>query len=472
MRHCLLIILFSSVTGLAAQNFVDTVYTIQTIENVHYGTAVNFAGVDKDLHMDISFPTNDEPSVCGRPLAIIIHGGAFAAGSKNDAGIARMRRDFAKRGYVAAAINYRLGYFHTDISKNCNIPNWNCFNIADTTEWVRAWYRGVQDAKGALRYLINEQDVYNIDAANVFVFGESAGAYISLGVAFLDTEDEKPADCGQMPDAKAPHQNYYAPCIQNTTFDIPISSMNLSRPDLGSINGSLNPTDKNYIIKGAGSFYGGAFYDMFSSFSYTNAPKLYLFHQPNDLIVPYDYDRILKGFNTCAMSTNCVSLQHRPYTYGGNGVQNMINDLSIPTADKPEVLFENTNNNADCLMQVANPSTGGHQFDSYWNRTSNMAAFFAQSIGEEDCLLLSTESPKPLAYKLYPNPAGSKINLEMPFNRAEVRVYSISGVQKGIYTLENGYLKIPLEKLPSGMYFIEVKHASGLETFKFQKVGE
>ena len=66
-----------------------------------------------------------------------------------------MHQDFTKTGYFAATINYRLGYFHTDVIENCNVLNRNCLTIIDSAEWIRSSYRGVQDAKCALCYLIN-----------------------------------------------------------------------------------------------------------------------------------------------------------------------------------------------------------------------------------------------------------------------------------------------------------------------------
>lgn len=54
-------------------------------------------------------PSNDTFPKYGRPLMIIIHGGAFIAGSKDDFIQQRMLKEFAKRGYVTASINYRLG---------------------------------------------------------------------------------------------------------------------------------------------------------------------------------------------------------------------------------------------------------------------------------------------------------------------------------------------------------------------------
>src|SRR5690606_22122272 len=102
---------------------------------------------------------------------------------------------FAERGYVTASITYRLGMFQTEKEINCNISGinglqWNCLNMTDSVEWVRAWYRAVQDAKGALRFLINQHDNLQIDRRNVFVVGESAGALTALGVVYLDDEDE------------------------------------------------------------------------------------------------------------------------------------------------------------------------------------------------------------------------------------------------------------------------------------------
>jgi hypothetical protein len=459
MNKLLLLLFLTSIySALYSQKYVDTLYQITTEENISYGEAVNFAGETKDLLLDISYPTNDTLGTCGRPMALIIHGGAFAAGSKNDNSIARLRQDYAKRGYVAVAINYRLGYFPTDVAKNCNIPNWNCLNLADSSEWIRAWYRGVQDAKGALRYMLNNKQDYDIDASNIFVFGESAGAFISYGVGFLDYWEEKPADCYALDDVPQPHQNYNSPCIQGSAYEIPIEEMDLSRPDLGSIHGGLNPTNEPYVIKGVGSMYGGTFTNLFEQFDYYQAPKLYMFHQPNDLIVPINANKVFAEFNTCAMATNCVSIQDRPLVYGGQGVDNMINDLSFSSQYIPEVLFESTNNSSDCLGQVANPSTGGHQYDSFWNRTRNMAAFFAQDIDENDCSQLATQTfVKPLNVNAYPNPSDGRIKLSHDYENLNLSIISLQG--KLIKTFNNVFSneEINVSFLNDGVYLLQIE---------------
>lgn len=442
-----------------SQNYVDTLYEIETVTDIHYGTATNFAGVAIDLHMDISYPTNDIAPACGRPLALIIHGGAWAAGSKEDNSIKSMRADFAKRGYVAAAINYRLGYFQTEVAKNCNIPNWNCMNLADSSEWVRAWYRGIQDAKGALRFLLEQSEDYEIDASNVFVFGESAGAFVSLGVVFMDQYNEKPASCNSLPDVLPPHQDYYGPCIENSTFDIPIEDMDLSRPDLGPVEGTMNPSNKDYVIRGAGSLYGGVMTDLFSEYGYFNPPHLYVFHQPNDLIVPINYDPLLKGFNSCASATGCFSIQDRPNIYGGEGIINLIDTLSISQNAKPTIIYETTNNTVDCITQVFDPSTGGHQLDSYWTRTSNMAAHFADNIGVNSCDELSTNSETDFYLKVFPNPAKNSIKIAQNYGESSLMITDIQGKQiisKSKITTDQS---IDISELKQGVYFVNITSA-------------
>lgn len=460
----LLFLLF--VGEVSAQKYVDTLYHITTEENISYGEAPNFAGVNTPLSMDISYPTNDTVGTCGRPLAIIIHGGAFAAGSKDDNTIVRLRKDFAKRGYVAVAINYRLGYFQSHVSKNCNISNWNCLNLADSSEWIRAWYRGVQDAKGALRHMINNTAEYSIDPSNVFVFGESAGAFISYGVGFLDFWEEKPVDCYALSAVLPPHSNYYSPCIQNASYSIPIANMNLSRPDLGSIEGTLNPTNQPYIIKGIGSLFGGLFTNLFEQTNFIQAPKVYLFHQPNDLIVPFQAAKVFAGYNSCAMATGCVAIQDRPLVYGGQGVVNLINDLVLPPHLTPPFLLESTNNTSDCLGQALNPATGGHQYDSFWTRTRNMAAYFALDIEANDCeTLLQTNNARSLV-RIFPNPSSGQLNIEHPFNQATVTIVSLQGqVLTRMNAFETGQ-SLDLTSFDNGVYILILESSQGTSTHR------
>jgi len=452
-----------------SQNFIDTIYNITTVQNVQYGTAVNFAGQDIDLLMDISYPTNDIAPECGRPLMLIVHGGAWLGGNKNEGSIPVLRNHFAKRGYVAVAINYRLGFFQTNIAKNCNVAGWNCMNAADSAEWTRALYRGIQDTRGAIRHLIINQSTYTIDASNVYVVGESAGAFIALGVGYMDDSSEKPVGCGEISPVNAPHQNYYSPCIQGTSYDIPIANMNLNRPDLGPVDGSLNPTSLPYVIKGIGSFYGGIYEDLFSVNASPTTPVLYMFHQPNDLIVPIGYNKLLKGFNDCAAATGCVNIQDRRFTYGSQAIANLINTLNIPANYKPDFLFQTTSNNAECLEQVLNPSTGGHQLDNFWLRSTSLASFFAPNIGSDDCQELGVISNlNSVKTQVYPNPFDEFLTIELS-KAEEVTLFNAQGKKVNDWNLPKGTSVISTTHLEKGIYFLHVLSKGGNVIYKIVK---
>ncbi len=106
-------------------------------------------------------------------------------------------------------------------------------HAADVAEWYRAWYRAVQDVKGATRFLVNHADVYQIDSEKVFLFGESAGDFIVNGVAFVDVAKENPTFVGPMPSLPRPTSDFIDKCphCQSEVF----TSNTVARPDLRSI---------------------------------------------------------------------------------------------------------------------------------------------------------------------------------------------------------------------------------------------
>ncbi|MFT5512864.1 MAG: hypothetical protein ACI8SE_001263 [Bacteroidia bacterium] len=405
-----LFVFFGSISVGFSQNYVDAEFQIKTETDISYGSSADVAGNRRNLTMNMSYPTNDSVKSCGRPLMIIIHGGAFMAGDKADGSLTILREEFAKRGYVTASVNYRLGVLHTDRSINCNVSSfgasWNCLNVTDSSEWYRANYRGVQDVHGAIRYLVNDRNSFKINANNVFVVGESAGGFTALGVGFIDDASEVRTDLtGSLSPVNPPSKIYENDCIIGRGLDTNTASMRLTRPDLGSYRGGLNPPiQNNYTIRGVGNFYGGIFDDIVESHS-TITPVLYAYHQPNDLVVPFGYSRVYAGFNTCAMSFpfNCQGIINRPLIYGSKGIINLIDSAKVRGKKVPEYLFEPTNNTANCAIQIANPSTAGHGFDNFKLRRTNMAKYFATAINT--CQVNEVQSiENQLDFTISPNP--------------------------------------------------------------------
>jgi acetyl esterase/lipase len=140
-------------------------------------------GPPKDLLLDVYEPTGDGSAP--RPLLLFAFGGAFVTGSRTDAEVVSICRRFARKGYVAAAIDYRLMQLDgPNLTANAAIY---ANNITD--EVVRA----TNDMRAAVRYFKYNAagaNAYRIDPTRIFVGGYSAGAITALQVAYTDTDTE------------------------------------------------------------------------------------------------------------------------------------------------------------------------------------------------------------------------------------------------------------------------------------------
>jgi len=447
---------------LVAQKWVDTTYQIKVERNINFGSALDFAGNVEHLKLDIAYPSNDTPPSCGRPMVVVIYGGAWMAGDKSVGEVQRLMEDFAKRGYVAIAPNYRLGMFQTALDWNCNISNsfdieWNCLNAQDSSEWYRAYYRAVQDVKGALRYMVNKQDDYSINPNNIFTTGFSAGGFTALGVAFLDHPSEWSSLANSMTNAKAPNSRYDAGCVKKYGWDTDISSMNLARPSLGNLHGDLNyPASSLYKIKAAGNLFGGMMYNLLDSGN-SSTTGIYSFHQPNDLIVPYQNNRkVFHGLNACAYAFCNLGILNRPVVYSSPIIRDWAADASV------DFHFDSTTNTTDCAGQIANPSKGGHQLDN-WSRTWNMATYFASKIDTTDCedILSATRPLESPRISIYPNPANTEINVS---SSEPIISYTLTDMLgKVILSEETPFIvsfRIDIRPLISGVYILDLHTAN------------
>ena len=121
-----------------------------------------------DLEMDIYLPQGDDESQ--RPLLLMMHGGSFFVGHKEEKGQVAWCEYFASLGYVAASINYREGYHLT------------------RKDFAAAEERALEDADAALRYLLGRGDLH-IDPDYIYAAGTSAGAITALSLAFRPAGD-------------------------------------------------------------------------------------------------------------------------------------------------------------------------------------------------------------------------------------------------------------------------------------------
>lgn len=145
---------------------------IDSAMDVVYGTALNWQGQPESLTANFYFPKLSVDSMAARPFIMLVHGGSFLGGTAKGLNFDCM--EFAKRGFVAATLNYRLGWA---AAANCN---------GDTTSMSLAIYRSIQDAHAALRFAVANAAQYGIDTAWMFAGGNSAGAFTTANLAFVN----------------------------------------------------------------------------------------------------------------------------------------------------------------------------------------------------------------------------------------------------------------------------------------------
>jgi len=154
-----------------------------------YNTSRNYASgalTPVTLKLDVYEPTGDV--AVQRPLLILAFGGAFISGSRQDADIVAICQEFARKGYVTAAIDYRL------IENDQNNQTAVLLNQSHLVDEV---IRAAGDMRAAVRFFKHDAatataNVYRIDPTKIFVGGFSAGAITALEVGYTDNIADNP----------------------------------------------------------------------------------------------------------------------------------------------------------------------------------------------------------------------------------------------------------------------------------------
>ena len=131
------------------------------------------------------------------PFYFMYHGGGFRAGCRTAYYDECM--EFAKRGYVVATIDYRMGWVPGDEKQTCNqnfcfsktcshIQEDSCNPIyKDSLDFAK--YRAVQDAAAALRFIAHYANNLSIDTSYLYLTGHSAGSIVAISICYLDQNE-------------------------------------------------------------------------------------------------------------------------------------------------------------------------------------------------------------------------------------------------------------------------------------------
>lgn len=418
-------------------------WTVET--DLPYDVATNYMGFPDTLRLDLYKPLNDGNPA--RPLLVLVHGGAWLGGCKND--LVWLAEEMAGRGYAVAAVNYRLGWH-----KDAYVPAPNCLydlfqgNVnpkdlypADSCEIIRALYRAQQDVKSAIRWLKARHALDSTDVCRVLVGGESAGGFNALAVGFLDRCSEKPVCCFDLPDAPTPDPNLFnRTTLDCQTHNWAIPPGSLARPDLGCVGGDGNDNGADASVIGVVSLFGGVPAEALPNdwLRGPDTPAVYLYHQTCDGIVPFGYGQ---PFQTLSAYCNlgCTPWHYAyPHTYGNGSLAAFFETVpGMPfsahfdncAAFNPNLsLFE-------CPRYAENGSY--HYTANRPLRTQQIADYFSPFIlAAPPCAASTTccsvPAPEPgspaSALRLAPNPFSDRLSLEAGAAFPEPVVLELSDV--------------------------------------------
>ncbi len=174
--------LFAILVSASAQLFAQcgSRYKDMIFSNVSQDTVVYSTSNSITQKMIIFQPVGDTAAV--RPVMIMAHGGSFIGGDMGqDPVCTQICTDYAKRGYVTADIQYRLG---------------NALQMLDSTNAITVVLKAISDGKSAVRFFRKDAattNTYKIDTNWIFAGGNSAGAVLYMHVMYLDSTGEAPA---------------------------------------------------------------------------------------------------------------------------------------------------------------------------------------------------------------------------------------------------------------------------------------
>lgn len=141
-------LLFATLFLLSLATAAQTERKITVTENVPYRTDVG-----KSTVLDLAQPQFGPQQ--NRPAILIIHGGGWSAGSKNDYVYRALMIDYAMKGYVVCNMNYRL-------VQEAPLPA--C----------------IEDVQAAVRWMKSNAQRLGIDPDRIGTYGHSAGGHLSL----------------------------------------------------------------------------------------------------------------------------------------------------------------------------------------------------------------------------------------------------------------------------------------------------
>ncbi|MBL0056410.1 MAG: carboxylesterase family protein [Chitinophagaceae bacterium] len=476
--------------------------SVDKTSNISYGNAPAITSFyiseattfNQTLLLDLFQPTGD--TATRRAVIIFAHSGGFINGTKDNEDMQALCDSFAHRGYVTASLDYRLN-----------------FNLLSSSSSERAVWRGIQDASAAVRFFKQNASLYRLDTNKIFFWGSSAGAFMSVGLAYMDNA-ERPAST-------------YSAFLQ---------------PDLGCKDCTGNAYAHSSTVKGIISCWG-ATKDTAWIQNNNNIPSL-LFHGSGDGTVPFTEGypfglptiTYVRGSQQLNEQLNRTSVYHEFYPETGLGHEYwgtsngtfiaggptpyyasiiskarlfMLGRMGAPVSCGPlpivladfkgtykderidlqwitstennlkEIVVERSldavNFESLSVLAPAGYNGSGAGYQSIDPRPFSGTSFYRLRFNDRDgrftyspILKLSTPEKEWLITRTYPVPVHDRLNLQIQSGKGRrigLAIYDMAGRQwkTSSYDLSSGLnnLQLPFIDMPSGVYLVRLTDELG-----------
>jgi len=150
-------------SALAQERYVDDIFTDVTMQTFNY--AENLA---------LDFYQAKDDSFHSKPLLLLVHGGGFSGGKKDNPLEKKFSEVMAKKGFAVASMSYRL--LRKGKGFNCQTP---------AQEKIETFAWAADDVLQATSYILENIVSLGVDPQNIILVGSSAGAEAILHAAFM-----------------------------------------------------------------------------------------------------------------------------------------------------------------------------------------------------------------------------------------------------------------------------------------------
>ncbi|PCJ80744.1 MAG: hypothetical protein COA49_07915 [Bacteroidetes bacterium] len=404
--------------------FDEPTFSINQIDSifVQYGQNHSWNSNEmENLYLDVYYPKLNIDPLEKRPLIVMIFPGGFYVGNRQH--FKYHCRQLAKRGFVAATIDYRIGWDFGLGDQYESIPNFSvnytfeC--LGDANSAISALYRAQQDQKAALRFLVNNADTIRIDTNQIFVGGSSAGGVSALSLQYLSQE----------------------------FYDTEFPDLDLLGT-LGPLESSTNDLSDSFSLAGIFSMWG-ALPDT-SFITVENSIPTLLMHCTGDSLVP-------------CTDSNYYSCSNYPVAQGSCEISKRLENLG------------------ECYefnyYDAPFPDNGCHDVYPYNYHIDRFSKFLKRQFCD-DCRQITIENQVEISNNpilsieeagldvserllIYPNPTSTVLNIESDIDIEGFELFDILGKTVKKQTTLSRNVIFRVDDIPTGVYLLKVNLISG-----------